>query len=161
MKKNNYGVTILVAIVVAAAAFFGGMKYQETKAVASSQGGQFYTQGMKGGQGGQTIRQGGQKSGMMGGGATIGEILNVDGTSVTVKLSDGSSKIVNLSEKTTISKTATAAATELKAGEKIAAFGESNSDGSITAQNIQLNPMFRTNVEGQAGQGMMKGTPVK
>ncbi len=151
MKKNNYGITIIVVIIVGAIAFFGGIKYQETK-TPSAMGGEQISLGMKGGE----QSQGGEKRTFKMGGATIGEIINVVGNSVTVKLEDGSSKIVNLSDKTTISKTATASATELQAGEKIAAFGASNSDGSITAQNIQLNPMIRTGAGNQGGPVMMK-----
>lgn len=151
--KNNYGVTILVAIIVGAAAFFGGMKYQESKASSAIGGEQFGTR-MKGST--EAGQPGGQKFMTNMGGATVGEIISVDGDSVTVKMEDGSSKIVNLSDKTTISKTDTAATTDLKAGEKIAAFGESNSDGSINAQNIQLNPMIRTGTGTQGGPVMMK-----
>ena len=134
--KNSVLITIIVAIVVGGTAFFGGMKYQQSKAVGNGFGrGQF----------GQFQRtNGGQRIGGAGGGRPVtGEIVSEDTDSVTVKLQDGSSKIVNIAKSTTFSKTDTAAKSDLKVGEQIAAFGTDNSDGSVTAQNVQLNPMFR------------------
>ncbi len=72
-----------------------------------------------------------------------GEILSSDDKSITVKLQDGSSKIVLLSDKTQINKATSVTKLDLKSGEKVAVFGSENSDGSVTAQNIQLNPQFR------------------
>jgi ribosomal protein S1 len=72
-----------------------------------------------------------------------GEIIGVDEKSITVKMQDGSSRIVILSEKTEINKAASGTKDDLKVGERVAVFGQENSDGSVTAQNIQLNPMFR------------------
>jgi hypothetical protein len=72
-----------------------------------------------------------------------GEIIAADEKSITVKLQDGSSKIVLLSDKTEINKTASTTKEDLKVGEKVAAFGTENSDGSVTAQSVQLNPRFR------------------
>jgi hypothetical protein len=48
-----------------------------------------------------------------------------------------------LSDSTAISKSESAAKEDLKVGEKISAFGSQNQDGSITANTIQLNPVFR------------------
>jgi len=59
-------------------------------------------------------------------------------------LQDGSSRIVIVSETTQINKAEQATKTDLKIGEKVAVFGQENSDGSVTAQNIQLNPTFRS-----------------
>ncbi len=131
---------VIIAITVAAVAFFGGMQYQKTQVAATSTTSGKFAQDGQGGQNGQG-RLGGRRGGF--GGATIGDVVSVDATSVTIKLQDGSSKIVNISGKTTISKTATAAQTDLKTGERVATFGATNSDGSITAQNIQINPMMR------------------
>lgn len=150
--KNNLVLPIVVAVVVGAVAFFGGMKYQESKAPinnASAQG--------AGGQRGQG-RFGGGAGGQGGAGGrpVVGEILSEDSGSITVKLMDGSSKIVNLSDSTTYSKTDTASKSDLKTGQRVAAFGTANSDGSITAQNVQLNPMFRS---GRGGAGRPSGQP--
>lgn len=140
--------TVIIVIVVAAAAFFGGTKYQQTQAQGAGNNGQF-AHGDANGQGG--ARQG-RFGGRGFGGATVGEILSVDTNSITVKLQDGSSKIVNISGSTTFSKTDTASKSDLKTGERIAAFGSANSDGSITAQNVQLNPMFRADNHNQTSQ---------
>ena len=67
--------------------------------------------------------------------------------SVTVKLMDGTSKIVLFSDKTEINKAQQAQTADLKVGEKVMVMGQENSDGSVTAQNIQLNPVFRGQME--------------
>jgi|SRR3989339_108960 len=73
----------------------------------------------------------------------IGEIINQDDKSITVKMMDGSSKIILLSDSTNINKAAAGSREDLKVGEKVAIFGSDNTDGSLTAQNIQLNPIPR------------------
>lgn len=71
-----------------------------------------------------------------------GEIISADDKSVTVKLQDGSSMIVLLTNTTAFNKSAEGSKSDLKVGERVAVFGTENSDGSVTAQNVQLNPMF-------------------
>lgn len=138
MKTNTIIVTILLLIVVGGGAFYGGMKYQQ------SQGRSGFGQFAQSNTGNGTGQGFGRNSGRGNfGGATVGEIVSMDSNSITVKLQDGSSKIVNLSDSTTYSKTDSGSKTDLKTGERVAAFGTSNSDGSVTAQNIQLNPAFR------------------
>ncbi len=129
MKNNLLIIIIVIVIIVGAGAFFAGMHYQKTKQPVSRFG---QGQGMRMGMGNR-----------MGFRPVAGDIIASDDKSITVKLQDGSSKIVLLSDKTTISKTADATRSDLKTGEKVAVFGQENSDGSVTAQNIQLNPMFR------------------
>jgi len=125
--KNNLIVTILIAVIVGAGGFFSGMKYQEGKQPAFLR--QFRT-----GQGQfQGDRQGFRP--------VSGEIISADDKSITVKLQDRSSKIVLLSGTTTINKAEQATKNDLKTGEKVAVFGQENSDGSVTAQSIQLNPV--------------------
>lgn len=139
--KNNFVITVIVAVVVGAAAFFGGMKYQQSKVqTASSANGQF-GQGLGNGQGGQFGQRGNRNAN--GARATQGQIISTDNNSITVKLQDGSSKIVIFSDSTQISKSDKATKDDLKTGENVAVFGTTNSDGSVTAQTIQLNPMFR------------------
>lgn len=144
-------VVIAVAVVVGGGAFFGGMKYTESKSPRSrvsqadfqnlqnlspeerqqrlQEFGASAGAGFRGGAGG------GQRSD---GGFTVGEIISKDEKSVTVKLQDGGSKIVFFSDSTSISKMTDGAKTDLEVGKQITVNGSVNSDGSITAQSVQL-----------------------
>jgi hypothetical protein len=62
---------------------------------------------------------------------------------MTVKLADGSSKIVLLTASTSFNKATAATAADLTVGQTVAAFGTTNTDGSITASNVQINPVMR------------------
>ena len=130
--KSLYLVVAILVVLVGAGAFFGGMKYQQSKQPA------FLRQ--MGGVQGQRTGTGGNRMGFR---PVNGEIISSDEKTITVKLQDGSSKIVLLSDKTQINKAAEATKEDLKTGEKVAVFGTENSDGTVTAQNIQLNPEFR------------------
>ena len=128
--KQIYLITITVAVIALGVGFFGGMKYQQTKKVPqfnrSRGSGQF-----RGG-------PGGNRSGFR---PVSGEIISVDDKSITIKLSDGSSKIVLISDSTNINKAEKVDKSTLQVGNPVAIFGQDNSDGSVTAQNIQLNPL--------------------
>ena len=135
MNNNSKIVVFLLLVVVGAGAFFAGMKYQQSKQ-------QTFTRQFNGQQGGRTGQ--GQFSGNRQGFRPVnGEIIGTDDKSITVKLQDGSSKIVLVSDKTTINKASQGTKADLKSGEKVAVFGQENSDGSVTAQSIQLNPVLR------------------
>ena len=135
MKSQNLFFLILVLLLVTGGAFFAGIKYQENK--QSVLRGQFG--GGVGGRFESQIQGTGNRAGFR---PVAGEIISSDDQSITVKLQDGSSKIVLLSDKTEINKAEKATITDLKTGEQVAIFGSENSDGSVTAQNIQLNPQF-------------------
>lgn len=136
-KMNPMVLTALIALVVGAVAFFGGMKYQQTRSVAFGFGGQrgIAANGARGAQGMMGNRQGFQP--------VAGEITANDGKTMTVKMIDGSSKLVILSDTTSVSKTSDGSKDDLSVGAKVAVFGTANSDGSVTAQNVQLNPAAR------------------
>lgn len=133
---------VAVAVLVGAGAFFGGMKYQQGKRPNFAR--QF---GNMPGQAGQAGRTGGNRTGFR---PVNGEIISSDDKSITVKLQDGSSKIVLFSDKTEINKASSGAKEDLKTGEKVMVVGTENSDGSVTAQSIQLNPInqFRMGITG-------------
>ncbi len=69
-----------------------------------------------------------------------GEVVSIDDKSITIKMADGSSKIILLTDKTIVNKAEITNIADLTLGEKVMIFGTDNSDGSISATNIQLNP---------------------
>lgn len=124
---------VVVVLVAGAGGFYGGMKYQQSQ---TPQRGNFSMGNIPAGQ-----RQGatGNSRGASGGMAT-GEIIAKDDKSITIKLGNGGSKIVFYSTSTQLQKMADAAQDELVVGKQVVANGTANSDGSITAQVIQMRP---------------------
>jgi hypothetical protein len=135
MKNARVIVPIIAVLVGLGVGFFGGIEYKNYQAnklrsTFAAGGAQRFT-GTRTGQNVAGAR----------GGAVNGTILSMDAKSITVKMSDGSTKIVLFSGSTTYSNTATASASDLKVGSEVAVFGAANSDGSVTAANVQINPM--------------------
>jgi len=143
LKKNIIAIIIITAVIVGVLSFFGGIQYQKTQAKSFSGNEMFNKQGVQVQKPGQQVIN--KQNGNRGNNPVNGEITAIDDKSITVKTLDGNSKIIVISNETTVSKTEEAKKTDLKVGEKIAAFGTSNSDGTITALNIQLNPSFKNN----------------
>jgi hypothetical protein len=141
--KNNWIILIIIVVVVAGIAFFGGMKYQQGKSSNgfTLQQGQFRQRMGQAEQGqGQAFRP------------VRGDILSVDNNTLTVKLSDGSSKIVVLSGNTAYTREASTTKDDLKVGDTVVVTGVNNADGSVTAQNVQLNPTAIRMMPGQRAQ---------
>jgi len=126
---------VVLVIVVGTASFFVGMQYQKGNlAQTSQQTGNFR----------QRLGQNGNNR------PVRGDILSIDDKSMTIKLQDGGSKIVIFSSSTAYMKSATGAISDLKTGSRVMVFGTQNSDGSVTAQNIQINPQTGTMPTGVA-----------
>ena len=145
MKSIKPIYVLILVIVFAAGGFYGGMQYQKSQRASFAMG----AYGAAGGQFGR--RAGGMGGNFQAGGSAqamrpvSGEIVSQDSKSVTVKMADGSSKIVNLSDQTKINKASTGSMADLKSGTKVSVFGTTNSDGSVTAQMVSIggNMMFR------------------
>jgi len=153
MTKNTIISLIAVAIIFGGGGFYGGMKYGQGKGTFSAQNIQNMTpeqrQQMFASRGANTANSGGNRmfvangtsgGAQGGGGITSGEIISKDDKSVTVKLTDGGSKIVLLSGSTSINKAAQGTPEDLTIGQQITAMGSANSDGSVTANTIQIRP---------------------
>lgn len=126
-------ISIVIVVVVGVGAFYGGMKYEQSRVSAARSNFRNFTAGQ-----GQQI---GDRNGKGAGSNFItGEIISKDSKSITVKLQNGGSKIVFYSESTEISKFAAGTSADLETGESIMAQGSTNQDGSITAQSIQIRP---------------------
>jgi len=135
MKKSQTIIAmIIVAAAVAGGSFYGGLLFGQSKNFPNKDFGNMqvrtFGNGMPGGQAG---------NGNKGGGNFLnGEIISKDNTSITVKLADGGSKIAFFSTSTEVGKFVTSTPDSLTVGENVMVTGKSNSDGSVTAQSIQL-----------------------
>jgi len=127
MKKTKLTIAIIwiaTILVVGGGAFWGGMKYGQNKRPSGPGN---IPNGM------QLGNRNGQGNGMI-----DGEIISTDDKSITVKDKNGSSKTIYFSDSTTISKSTDGSKSDLTNGKTVMASGSSNSDGSITAKNIQI-----------------------
>jgi hypothetical protein len=128
---RNSLIVIVLLVVVAGGGFFAGMKYQQSKTPSQ---GDFET--MRGQRGDQNSRMNPRLSGAQ---MVRGEIIDRDEESITVKLMDESSKIVLLTDNTQINKAVEGSKDDLEKGSQVMIFGQENSDGSVSASQIQLN----------------------
>jgi len=129
---------IIAAGALAGGAFYGGMTYGENKTTQGiSQERQQRFQQMDAS---ATGAMGGRSGNQAGNNFVTGEILSKDDKSITVKLRDGSSKIIFFSDTTEVDKFTSGSSSDLEVGKTVMITGKTNQDGSITAQSIQLRP---------------------
>lgn len=122
-------------ILVGAGAFLGGMQYQKHQIAtqfSQNSNGRF-----------TTFRRNGGGGGSSNGAPVSGIVSSVDPTGITVKLNDGSSKVVLLTDGTSITEATESSKQAIQSGNRVLVLGTTNSDGSVTAQSVQLNPQFR------------------
>jgi len=129
---------IIAAGALAGGSFYGGMKYGENKTTQGiSQERQQRFQQMDAS---ATGAMGGRPGNQTGNNFATGEILSKDDKSITVKIRDGSSKIIFFSDTTEVDKFTTGSSSDFEVGKTVMVTGKTNQDGSITAQAIQLRP---------------------
>jgi Domain of unknown function (DUF5666) len=126
MNKKIVGI-IVALIIVGGGAFYGGTVYAKN---------QVPTRGTFGGTTGVAGRTGGRT----GGGFTSGQIISSANGSVTIQEPSGSTEIVLVSSSTSILKSTSGSLSDLAPGANVTVTGTSNSDGSLTAQSIQIRP---------------------
>ncbi len=137
MSKNKI-IAGVVCVVLMGASFYGGVLYDahsRTSARGNFSAAQFNRSGSTGGM----MNTMGANSRMFGG-LAAGEIVSVDASGLTLKMQDGSSKIVLLSASTTILKSTSGTSADLVPGASVTVTGSGNTDGSVTAQSIQIRP---------------------
>lgn len=145
IESNILSIFIVVLLAVGGGMFLAGMKYQDSRgtsvAATSQTPGGARNGNMQGGSGnmqGPPNMQGGSSN--MPGGFASGEVVSQDNKSITIKLQDGSSKTIYFSSSTTVSETTTGSTGDLKTGQTVVVIGSNSSNGSVTAQSIQIRP---------------------
>ncbi len=147
MKKNI--IIAVIIIIIGVGSFYGGIKYGQKNNSAKNSVPDF--QNMTAEQRQQVFQQfrgNGDTQGSRRNGAgsqnrgafLSGEIISKDDKSVTIKLRDGGSKIIFLSGSTSIVKTTDGTVADLETGKQVTINGKDNSDGSVTAESIQIRP---------------------
>jgi hypothetical protein len=124
MKKNILIIILIVAFVAVGAGSF----YAGTKMGGSSAKGSFRGQGMTlNGQSGTASKTT----------SVIGSITAISDTSMTVKTSNGSAKIIFFSDSTKITKSTEGAKTDLAVGTNVRISGTTETAG-VTASTVQI-----------------------
>lgn len=143
---NNKSIIMTIAtIILIVAAFFVGKSYGSSHAATATTASR-----TRGGMAGMTGTYTGRAG--MAGGATIGQVVSMDSSSITVSIPNGGgSKIILYTPTTTVSKTTAGAISDVTVGSTITAIGTANSDGSITATAIQIRPAGSMMPQGGTG----------
>ncbi len=132
----------LIIAVIVSSVFFGGLGYSfgKTRSVGSfSQFGGGFPSGREGMMGQGNNRSGNMRQG--GAGGTSGEVLSKDAQTLTVKLRDGGSRIVLWSPTTQVSRMASGTPDDVMVGSQVFVTGKTNSDGSVSADMVQIRPI--------------------
>ncbi len=125
MQKNKVAIIVGVACIVVG--FIGGFLIGRSSGISRTAE-NFGQNGSR-----QFARMGGQN-----GSTVAGEVSAVDGNSITVILRNGGSNIVFYSTSTPVAKSVEASSSDIAIGQQVIIAGTSNSDGSITANSIQI-----------------------
>lgn len=119
-------ITPVLAIVAAlVVGLSGGVVIGQASAAAARQGAQTRGQSANGAGAGQG-----------GGGFTSGTIVSINGSSIVVKLADGSQKTIVTSSTTTVTVSASSTIDVLKTGQTISATGTTDSSGNVNAKSV-------------------------
>lgn len=124
MKKEI--IFLIILILVGVGAFYGGIKYQQNKISQRT----FFQ------------REGWERTNQLRERIVSGEIILKDEKSLTLKLPDGSTKIVFISDKTKISKMTEGTLEDLEIGKQVMIIGNQTTEGVFLADQIQISPII-------------------
>lgn len=142
---------LLAAVAVAAIALFGGILigHNTVSSTASASGQRSF--------GGASGAQAGGGGTGLGGARTSGIITKVDGTTITLKLADGSTVAVTTAASTTVTTSSDAKLSDLAAGQTIAVQGAKDASGNVTATSVSEGTLTRGFGGGRAAASAANG----
>ena len=129
--------TVIIIIFVGVGAFFAGTKFSQNSSSLTVENRQRMIPGANFDSG---QMPGADRLNRASANMVNGEIINKDEESITLKLTDGGSKIIFFSDSTNFTRLAESSITDFNAGEQVNIVGTENDDGSVTAQSIQMRP---------------------
>lgn len=136
---------VLLAVLLSAGSFYGGMAYQRNQQ-NQIQARFFQSRGLPGGgfeNGGGFGNNGsdsGQRRSFFGGGGVTGQVKSLDGNTLIISTAQNTTT-VNLTGSTQIEKPATGSTADLQPGVRVVVNGQTGADGNITADQITIiNP---------------------
>lgn len=141
-------------IAVAVVAFFAGVQTQKVRSRAAAAGPSQY--GQNGGfAGGGAARGGFRRRG------TIGTVSSINGNTLVVKTQSGVSTNVSLANNPTIitSTGTTGSASDIHTGDSVVVRGATGSDGTVTAQQVRVNPSMNGQQQNSAPANPDGATP--
>jgi hypothetical protein len=136
MKKISF-LTVGIAVISLIVGLIGGYWYEKSSVsrLANS------SDQFPGGRAQQGFRSANSRAGgFAAGGAISRQVISKDDTSLTIKTRDGSSKIILITGNTTVAKSAAGLISDIATDAMVMVLGNLNSDGSITANSIQIRP---------------------
>lgn len=133
MQNKLYGAMVVIALVASGLGFWGGTMYMQNQRATIM--GRFQREGAGTG----IVQNNPRGAGGAGGPQSVGgEVKAMDDTSITIAMPDGSSRFVFFSSSTKFQALIEKDSSIVKVGSRINAMGPKSSDGSITAQSIQV-----------------------
>ncbi len=143
MNKTNMIIAAIVGlVVVGGGAFYAGLSYAKSQSNRAGTARSAAFNGQFGGATGAGARGGiaGRAGAFGAGGVAMGEVIAKDDNSITVKMRDGGSKIIFYSGTTQVMKAVSGSAADVAVGQAVTAMGKTNTDGSVSAESIQIRP---------------------
>jgi hypothetical protein len=128
MNKNKIIFSVAILLIIAGGCFYSGILYGKN---TNKQNNGFNREQQF------NIPQN-TNAGIRNNNANTGEIILKDQESITIKLMNGGSKIIFISDSTQVSKNIDTDIEELEVGQNIIVQGTDNSDNSVTAKSIQI-----------------------
>lgn len=150
MDRKMIVAVLITAIVFGAVGFGGGMMIGKKSASPGVSGRMMGANGTPGGFPGQDAQSGGGNFST--GNVAVGKVTDKDDKSFTLKLADGSTRVVYYSSSTTFSKTETVTAGDVSVDTTVSAMGTATSGGDLTATRVTIGEGI-----GFGGRGMMGG----
>ncbi len=152
MQTKIIGALIVLALI--GGAFWVGTSYGASNVSAANvaRSGQFGVGNFGGGASGVGSAGGSTRAGRSGtgGGFATGQIVTSDANSITIKLATGSTQIILIGTSTQVLKSTLGQTSDLSSGTDVTITGSANSDGSLTAQSIQIRPAGMDGFGGRA-----------